>query len=211
MSEISARASRRAFREGSWERNGLVGRPVDGAGAREAPADAGAAAGAAGLGAAGGIAAGLSPAGAGGLGGVDGPGGVAEVAGAAGVAGTAGADGAFPGGAAAGRTPGMDGPAAGATGRGGAAGRGGGAVGGMGPGTAALGGWELSVGCAFDGASLTTGRLGSTIGDGAACAATGAAGAGPLCSPSLRTANTALQTLHLARTPPAGTFAGSTR
>ena len=31
MSEIKARASRRAFNAGSWDRNGLVGRPPGGA------------------------------------------------------------------------------------------------------------------------------------------------------------------------------------
>src|SRR6266849_5828561 len=190
MSEMSARASRRAFCFGSCTMNGLTGRsgPVlrlpgvlaPGAGG-DAAAGAGAEAGGGGATGRGGGAGGAAATGAlgGGGGAGAGAGGAANgFAGRAGAAGRAGIAGRL-GGAAGGAIAGRDGAAMGDAARGAGGGGGGGA-----------------------------GARGGT-GVGADAAGRGTAAAAP--APSGLTAKTLLQTLQRARRPPGGTFAGSTR
>src|SRR6266566_7060947 len=189
MSEMSARASRRAFCFGSCTINGLTERngPVlrlPGVLAPAAGGGAGAGAGGGGAGRGGG-AAGAGARGADmtcASGGAEGEGGRPGGGGGAG----AGAGGAANG--VAGR--------AGAAGRAGMAGRLGGATGG------AIAGRDGGRGGGGAGARGGTGVGADATGRGAAAAAP---------APSGLTAKTLLQTLQRARSPPAGTFAGSTR
>src|SRR6266536_3681353 len=184
MSEMSARARRRAFCLGSCTMNGFTGRsgPVDRFPGVLTP---GAGAGARG-GGGGGCTAGLGTV-------SDGAG---AAGGAIGLAGRAGAN----GGRASGGAVGIAGrliEGGGADG-GAIAGRGGGGAGGAG---AARGG-------AGTGGGAVTRAAGAAEAAGAAGAG---AGAGAGLAPSGLTAKTLLHTLQRARRPPAGTLAGSTR
>src|SRR5882724_8291354 len=228
MSEISARARRRALAAGSCERNGLIGRDAGAGGwatGASSAASGGGAAGDAGAGkggageAIGAVAAAgaRAPAGAAGriAGGTGNPAGPAREPPAGGVAGRDNPRLGVAGGAAAAGPPrigaagseaGGDGGNTGRSTAGGAGGMGGGA------GSAASGVGSITRSCSASASTRWMGSGRAVVTGAAAAGAAGAAGALVVGAvPSRRTAKTAEHTAQRARTPFSGTLPGSTR